>query len=55
MNYEQEREGTLAIREAQLNKVLRILAILETFIEGRRRPVQDVAQSLPNGMPTRAV
>jgi hypothetical protein len=47
MDYEQEREGSLAIREAQLSKVLRIWAVLNTPMEGRRRPLQDVAQTLP--------
>jgi len=37
VDYEQEREWSLANREAQLSKVLRVMAILDTLIEARRR------------------
>ena len=46
VNHEQEREWSPAIGEAQLSEVLRILTVLDAFVEVRRRSLQNVAQSL---------
>jgi len=45
VDHVQEREGSPSNREAQLCKELRIRPILDTFIEARRRSLQDVAQA----------
>lgn len=47
MDHEQERERSPPVRETQLSKVLRSLAIPDTFVEARWRPLQNVAQAIP--------
>jgi hypothetical protein len=39
MDYEQDWEGSRAVRYAQLGKMLRTLAVLDTFMKGWWRPV----------------
>jgi len=38
MNHEQEWEGSRTMRETQLRELLRILAVLDAFVENWRRP-----------------